>query len=118
MDTDKSAADGMFFSCAMIFLVATVVSSGWGAHLVWGGLCVAYTMGGLIARQRARRQEAGAQAQAEAALAAVAAAAQASAAAALAPRAAGPVPSLSIVRPGTLRPAAANAVRRAPAIAS
>ncbi|WP_256079553.1 hypothetical protein [Massilia sp. YIM B04103] len=115
MDADKPATDSMFFACATIFLVATAMASGWGAHLVWGGLCAVYTVGGLIARQRARRQEAQAQAQAEAAVAAAVASA-----AALAPAGAAAAPSFSLLRAvpaGAMHPVAANTARRAPAIA-
>ncbi|MBB3121482.1 hypothetical protein [Pseudoduganella violacea] len=117
MEADKPATDSMFFACAMIFLVATVMASGWGAHLVWGGLCALYTLGGLIARQRARRQEAQAQVRAE--LAVAAAAASAAAAAVVAPLAAVAAPSFSLTRAvpaGVMHPVAANTARRAPAV--
>ncbi|NVE01751.1 hypothetical protein [Massilia sp. BJB1822] len=114
MEADKPATDSMFFACATIFLVATLMASGWGAHLVWGGLCAAYTMGGLIARQRNRRQEAQAQTQAELAVAAAVASA-----AALAPvgAAAASFSTMRAVPAGAMQSVAANTARRAPAIA-
>ncbi|UMR30028.1 hypothetical protein MJ904_23905 [Massilia sp. MB5] len=113
MEADKPATDSMFFACAMIFLVAAVMAGGWGTHLVWGGLCAVYTMGGVIARRCARRQEAQAQVQAEAAVAA----AVASAAAMSAPVAAPSFSMLQAVPAGAMHPMAANTARRAPAVA-